>query len=137
MADDYLELCFMQILICCSKELVPILLIAANLEGLVKKGSLTQDKMNKALSLLKGVLDYSEFKHVDMVIEVSIPTHSGNLLDYSYCNLEFIFLYNSIQVYSLVKWNERSPTHHSKKFSDLLLVITDFLYIFEVLVLSL
>ncbi|CAL9061653.1 unnamed protein product [Musa banksii] len=47
-------------------------MIRANLEGLVKKGSLTQDKMNKALSLLKGVLDYSEFKHVDMVIEAVI-----------------------------------------------------------------
>ncbi|URE19982.1 Peroxisomal fatty acid beta-oxidation multifunctional [Musa troglodytarum] len=43
-------------------------MIQANLEGLVKKGSLTQDKMNKALSLLKGVLDYSEFKHVDMAV---------------------------------------------------------------------
>ena len=71
---------------------MPILLIAVNLEGLVKKGSLTPDKMNKALSLLRGVLDYSEFKHVDMVIEVSILTHPDNLLDYSYCNLDFIFL---------------------------------------------
>lgn len=47
-------------------------LVAANLEGLVNKGSLTQDKMSKALSLLKGALDYSEFKDVDMVIEAVI-----------------------------------------------------------------
>jgi len=47
-------------------------LIAANLEGLVKKGSLTQDKMKKALSLLEGVLDYSKFRNVDMVIEAVI-----------------------------------------------------------------
>ncbi|XP_008800762.2 peroxisomal fatty acid beta-oxidation multifunctional protein-like [Phoenix dactylifera] len=51
-------------------------MIEANLEGLMKKGSLTQDKMNKALSLLKGVLDYSEFKHVDMVIEAVIESVS-------------------------------------------------------------
>ncbi|XP_008775812.2 peroxisomal fatty acid beta-oxidation multifunctional protein-like [Phoenix dactylifera] len=50
--------------------------ISANLEGLVKKGSLTKDKMNKALSLLKGALDYSEFKHVDMVIEAVIENVS-------------------------------------------------------------
>ncbi|XP_020581771.1 peroxisomal fatty acid beta-oxidation multifunctional protein-like [Phalaenopsis equestris] len=46
--------------------------ITANLEGLIKKGSLTLDKKNKALALLKGVLDYSEFKDVDMVIEAVI-----------------------------------------------------------------
>ncbi|XP_010915852.1 peroxisomal fatty acid beta-oxidation multifunctional protein [Elaeis guineensis] len=50
--------------------------VSVNLEGLVKKGSLTKDKMNKALSLLKGVLDYSEFKHVDMVIEAVIENIS-------------------------------------------------------------
>lgn len=36
----------------------------------MKKGSLTQDRAKKTLSLLKGVLDYSDFKDVDMVIEV-------------------------------------------------------------------
>lgn len=104
----------MPTLVCCSKELVPILLIAANLEGLVKKGSLTKDKMNKALSLLKGALDYSEFKHVDMVIEVPIPTLPGNLLNHPYCNLDLIFLYNCIQIYSLMNWNERNASYSSK-----------------------
>jgi enoyl-CoA hydratase/3-hydroxyacyl-CoA dehydrogenase len=47
-------------------------MIAANLQGLVKRGSLTKDKMNKAMSLLKGALDYSDFKDVDMVIEAVI-----------------------------------------------------------------
>ncbi|KAK3156583.1 hypothetical protein QOZ80_2AG0109140 [Eleusine coracana subsp. coracana] len=47
-------------------------MIAANLEGLVKRRTLTKDKMNKALSLLKGALDYSDFKDVDMVIEAVI-----------------------------------------------------------------
>ncbi|KAI0496784.1 hypothetical protein KFK09_023108 [Dendrobium nobile] len=46
--------------------------VEANLKGLVKKGPLTQEKMRKALSLLKGVLDYSEFECVDMVIEAVI-----------------------------------------------------------------
>ncbi|KAJ7969590.1 Peroxisomal fatty acid beta-oxidation multifunctional protein [Quillaja saponaria] len=46
--------------------------IEANLHGLVTKGKLMKDKADKALSLLKGVLDYSEFKDVDMVIEAVI-----------------------------------------------------------------
>ncbi|XP_058114184.1 peroxisomal fatty acid beta-oxidation multifunctional protein [Magnolia sinica] len=47
-------------------------MIAANLRGQVTKGVMTKDKADKAMSLLKGVLDYSEFKHVDMVIEAVI-----------------------------------------------------------------
>ncbi|KAI4977633.1 peroxisomal fatty acid beta-oxidation multifunctional protein [Hordeum vulgare subsp. vulgare] len=46
--------------------------IAGNLEGFVKRGSLTKDKMSKAISLLKGALDYSDIKDVDMVIEAVI-----------------------------------------------------------------
>lgn len=44
--------------------------VSANIYGLVTRKKLTQDKADKALSMLKGVLDYSEFKDVDMVIEV-------------------------------------------------------------------
>ena len=47
---------------------------AANVWGLVSRKKLTDDKAQKALSLLKGVLDYSEFKDVDMVIEVWAQT---------------------------------------------------------------
>lgn len=47
-----------------------VLHVTANVQGLVTKGKLTQDKARKALSMLKGVLDYSEFKDIDMVIEV-------------------------------------------------------------------
>ncbi|KAF8400813.1 hypothetical protein HHK36_014115 [Tetracentron sinense] len=50
--------------------------IEANIRGLVTRGKLTQDKAEKALSILKGVLDYSEFKHVDMVIEAVIESIS-------------------------------------------------------------
>ncbi|CAB4288520.1 unnamed protein product [Prunus armeniaca] len=46
--------------------------IEANVKGLVTKGKLTQDKAQQALSLLKGSLDYSDFKDVDMVIEAVI-----------------------------------------------------------------
>lgn len=48
--------------------------IEANVRGLVTRGKLTQDKANKALKMLKGVLDYSEFKDVDMVIEAVIES---------------------------------------------------------------
>jgi len=43
----------------------------ANVRSLVTRGKLTRDKADKALSMLKGALDYSDFKDVDMVIEVS------------------------------------------------------------------
>ncbi|OMO87975.1 Crotonase superfamily [Corchorus capsularis] len=46
--------------------------IEANIRGLASRGKLTKDKAEKALSMLKGVLDYSEFKDVDMVIEAVI-----------------------------------------------------------------
>ncbi|XP_043706405.1 peroxisomal fatty acid beta-oxidation multifunctional protein AIM1-like isoform X2 [Telopea speciosissima] len=48
--------------------------IEANLQGLVAKRKMTRDKAEKALSILKGVLDYSEFKNVDMVIEAVIES---------------------------------------------------------------
>ncbi|XP_043724617.1 peroxisomal fatty acid beta-oxidation multifunctional protein AIM1-like [Telopea speciosissima] len=46
--------------------------VEANLQGLVARRKMTRDKAEKALSILKGVLDYSEFKKVDMVIEAVI-----------------------------------------------------------------
>ncbi|XP_042491006.1 peroxisomal fatty acid beta-oxidation multifunctional protein AIM1-like [Macadamia integrifolia] len=48
--------------------------VEANLQGLVAKRTMTRDKAEKALSILKGVLDYSEFKNVDMVIEAVIES---------------------------------------------------------------
>ena len=45
-------------------------LCAANLQSRVKKGKMTQEKFGKAMSLLKGSLDYESFRDVDMVIEV-------------------------------------------------------------------
>uniref|UniRef100_A0A803P2S0 3-hydroxyacyl-CoA dehydrogenase NAD binding domain-containing protein n=1 Tax=Cannabis sativa TaxID=3483 RepID=A0A803P2S0_CANSA len=49
-----------------------IKLIQANMRGLVEKGNMARAKADKALSLLKGVLDYIEFKDVDLVIETVI-----------------------------------------------------------------
>ncbi|XVF88559.1 hypothetical protein PTKIN_Ptkin19aG0060500 [Pterospermum kingtungense] len=46
--------------------------IEENIQGLVTRGKATQDKARKALSILKGVSDYSEFKEVDVVIEAVI-----------------------------------------------------------------
>ncbi|CAN4094383.1 unnamed protein product [Withania somnifera] len=46
--------------------------IEENIRGLVARKKLQQDKANKAFSMVKGVLDYSEFKDVDMVIEAVI-----------------------------------------------------------------
>ncbi|GKV06622.1 hypothetical protein SLEP1_g18495 [Rubroshorea leprosula] len=46
--------------------------VEGNVRGLVSRGKLTKDKAEKALSMLRGVLDYSEFKDVDMVIEAVI-----------------------------------------------------------------
>ncbi|XVF49170.1 hypothetical protein PTKIN_Ptkin03bG0247000 [Pterospermum kingtungense] len=46
--------------------------IEANIHGLVTGGKVTQDNARKALSMLKGVSDYTEFKEVDLVIEAVI-----------------------------------------------------------------
>ncbi|XP_024959235.1 peroxisomal fatty acid beta-oxidation multifunctional protein AIM1-like isoform X1 [Cynara cardunculus var. scolymus] len=49
-----------------------IKMIEANVRGLVARKKLAQSRADKALSMIKGVLDYSEFKDVDMVIEAVI-----------------------------------------------------------------
>ncbi|XP_027121067.1 glyoxysomal fatty acid beta-oxidation multifunctional protein MFP-a [Coffea arabica] len=50
--------------------------VRANLQSRVKKGKMTQEKFEKNLSLLKGVLDYDSFRDVDMVIEAVIENVS-------------------------------------------------------------
>lgn len=42
----------------------------ANLQSQVGKGKMSQEKFEKTMTLLKGVLDYESFKDVDLVIEV-------------------------------------------------------------------
>ncbi|MQM16741.1 hypothetical protein Taro_049700 [Colocasia esculenta] len=46
--------------------------IRGNLQSRVKKGKMTEEKFEKALSLLTGVLDYACFKDIDLVIEAVI-----------------------------------------------------------------
>ncbi|XP_021290212.1 peroxisomal fatty acid beta-oxidation multifunctional protein MFP2 [Herrania umbratica] len=46
--------------------------VKANLQSRVKKGKMTQEKFEKTISLLRGVLDYESFRDVDMVIEAVI-----------------------------------------------------------------
>ena len=43
--------------------------IRRNYESTVKKGKLTQDKLDKAMSLLKPTLSYADLKGADLVIE--------------------------------------------------------------------
>ncbi|KAK1387554.1 Glyoxysomal fatty acid beta-oxidation multifunctional protein MFP-a [Heracleum sosnowskyi] len=50
--------------------------VKANLQSRVKKGRMTQQKFEKTFSLLKGVLDYDNFKDVDLVIEAIIENVS-------------------------------------------------------------
>ncbi|KAH9683512.1 peroxisomal fatty acid beta-oxidation multifunctional protein MFP2 [Citrus sinensis] len=50
--------------------------VRANLQSRVKKGKMTQEKFEKTISLLTGVLDYESFKDVDMVIEAIIENVS-------------------------------------------------------------
>ncbi|CAK9155175.1 unnamed protein product [Ilex paraguariensis] len=50
--------------------------IEANVQGLITRKKLAKDKGEKSLTMLKGVLDYSEFKDVDMVIEAVIENVS-------------------------------------------------------------
>eukprot|EP01018_Ginkgo_biloba_P007978 Gb_20831 [translate_table: standard] len=46
--------------------------ISANLKSCLKKGSMSHENLDKSMSLIKGVVDYEEFKSVDMVIETVI-----------------------------------------------------------------
>ncbi|KAJ8528817.1 hypothetical protein K7X08_030461 [Anisodus acutangulus] len=46
-----------------------VAILGANLQSRVNKGKLSREKFEKALSLLKGTLDYESFRDVDMVIE--------------------------------------------------------------------
>ncbi|KAI4317570.1 hypothetical protein L6164_025433 [Bauhinia variegata] len=50
--------------------------VKANLQSRAKKGNMTQERFDKTISLLKGVLDYESFKDVDMVIEAVIENVS-------------------------------------------------------------
>ncbi|KAI5059208.1 hypothetical protein GOP47_0025527 [Adiantum capillus-veneris] len=46
--------------------------VKANLQSRVKKGKMSEEKFKKTLALLKGTLDYNDFKDADIVIEAVI-----------------------------------------------------------------
>jgi enoyl-CoA hydratase/3-hydroxyacyl-CoA dehydrogenase len=46
-----------------------ILFSPANLQSRVRKGKMTKERYEKAMSLVIGVLDYDSFRNVDLVIE--------------------------------------------------------------------
>ncbi|KAJ3669495.1 hypothetical protein LUZ60_011445 [Juncus effusus] len=50
--------------------------VKANLQSRVKKGKMTEEKYEKTLSLLTGVLDFEKFRDVDLVIEAVIENVS-------------------------------------------------------------
>ncbi|KAG8483259.1 hypothetical protein CXB51_022265 [Gossypium anomalum] len=50
--------------------------VKANLGSRVKKGQMTQEKFDKTMCLLRGVLDFESFRDVDMVIEAVIENVS-------------------------------------------------------------
>ncbi|KAH1091268.1 hypothetical protein J1N35_018525 [Gossypium stocksii] len=50
--------------------------VKANLVSRVKKGQMTQEKFEKTMSLLRGVLDFESFRDVDMVIEAVVENVS-------------------------------------------------------------
>eukprot|EP00850_Spirogloea_muscicola_P011161 SM000068S20593 [mRNA] locus=s68:396121:402013:+ [translate_table: standard] len=48
--------------------------VKSNLKSRVKKGSMTEEKMQQTLKLVNGVLDYEDIRSVDMVIEAVIES---------------------------------------------------------------
>jgi hypothetical protein len=54
--------------------------------------------MHKAMSLLKGALDYSDFKDVDMVIEVSVHMFFESVV----IELHFVFMNVMRTVFSYI-----------------------------------
>nr|GEW82261.1 peroxisomal fatty acid beta-oxidation multifunctional protein AIM1-like [Tanacetum cinerariifolium] len=46
--------------------------VEANIRGMIARKKLAQSRAEKTLTMIRGVLDYSEFKDVDMVIEAVI-----------------------------------------------------------------
>ncbi|KAH7445114.1 hypothetical protein KP509_02G107300 [Ceratopteris richardii] len=46
--------------------------VKANLMSRVKKGNMSEEKFNRTLALLRGTLDYNDFKDVDIVVEAVI-----------------------------------------------------------------
>ncbi|KAL3675300.1 hypothetical protein R1sor_025248 [Riccia sorocarpa] len=73
--------------------------VKANLESRAKKGGLTQQKLQSAIALVKGTLDYRDFGNVDLVMEAafeSIPLKQQIFEDLErYCKPDCILASNT------------------------------------------
>jgi 3-hydroxyacyl-CoA dehydrogenase len=60
------------------------------------KGKMTEERYEKAMSLVTGVLDYERFKDVDLVIEASLyplPCHHSCIKRYLFLVSSFIIIH--------------------------------------------
>ncbi|KAL2631673.1 hypothetical protein R1flu_016359 [Riccia fluitans] len=73
--------------------------VKVNLENRAKKGALTQQKLQSAISLVRGTLDYKDFGNVDLVVEAafeSIPLKQQIFEDLErYCKPDCILATNT------------------------------------------
>ncbi len=73
--------------------------IQANLQSQIKKGRLRKDAADRAMALVRGVLDYGDFKNLDMVIEAAledIPLKQQIFADLEeHCNEQCILATNT------------------------------------------
>ncbi|KAI3828946.1 hypothetical protein L1987_03058 [Smallanthus sonchifolius] len=80
----------------------------------VKKGNMTQEKLEETISRLKGVLDYESFKNVDMVIEAVIENVSLKQQIFSdlekYCSSDCILASNTSTI-DLNLIGEKTKSH--------------------------
>ncbi|XP_072954071.1 glyoxysomal fatty acid beta-oxidation multifunctional protein MFP-a isoform X2 [Typha angustifolia] len=88
--------------------------VRANLQSRVRKGKMTEEKFERTLSLLKGVLDYECFKDVDLVIEAVIEKVSLKQQIFSdlekYCSPHCILASNTSTI-DLNLIGERTKSH--------------------------
>ncbi|URD90228.1 fatty acid beta-oxidation multifunctional protein [Musa troglodytarum] len=59
--------------------------VKANLQSRVRKGKMTQDKCERTLSLLTGVLDYESFKDVDLAVIENVSLKQQIFADLEKC----------------------------------------------------
>lgn len=77
---------------------------SANLQSRVEKGRMSQEKCERTLSLLTGVLDYKSFKDVDMVIEARQSITPFFFLMFLAFYYKFFFLPYLILPLKIVSW---------------------------------
>ncbi|CAL9065762.1 unnamed protein product [Musa banksii] len=70
--------------------------VKANLQSRVRKGKMTQDKCERTLSLLTGVLDYESFKDVDLAVIENVSLKQQIFADLEkYCSPNCVLATNT------------------------------------------